>query len=282
MAVNLGVGGLGGVVGFGVVGVTVDKLNADLLGEGQLNLLASWGSKLGDALLNRLSGVLDLWDGDALVLNLVLAADTGKEDGLVDTGLDWLRVGDGHINIDGGDNRDIVLSGLGNLVAVVVAIASMSVATIGGGADSHHLDLGLFLESNLHCGSCCSLILAVVVVRAHFVGNFLNGLSADSPSDIVAEPPVHNGLDWQVDVLTDCFKCGGANFSNFCHILGSAILLGLLVTPISSICWGRMPVWGWGWVSVGRWGWVPIGRGWMAWKARGQWDESEDGGKDLG
>ena len=110
----------------------------------------------------------------------------------------------------------------------------------------------------------------------------MNGLSADSPSDIVAEPPVHNGLDWQVDVLTDCFKCGGANFSNFCHILDSAILLGLLVTAIASICWGRMPVWGWGWVSVGRWGWVPIGRGWMAWKARGQWDESEDGGKDLG
>ena len=43
-----------------------------------------------------------------------------------------------------------------------------------------------------------------------------------------------------------------------------------------------MPIWGWCWMSVGRWGWVPIGWGWMAGKARGQWDESKDGGKDLG
>ena len=110
--------------------ITIDKLNTDLFWEGQLNLLASWGSKLGDALLNGLSGVLDLWDGDALVLNLVLAADTGKEDGLVDTGLDWLRVGDSHRNINSSDNRNIIFSGLGHLIAVFVGVSSMTIASI--------------------------------------------------------------------------------------------------------------------------------------------------------
>ena len=215
--------------------ITIDKLNTDLLGQGQFDLLARWSSQLGHTLLNRLRGVLNLWYSDALVLNLVFAVDTGKVDWLVDTGLDWLRVGDRHRNINSSDNRNIIFSGLGHLIAVFVGVSSMTIASIRWLTHSHHLDLGLFLKRDLNCGCCCSLVLAVVVVRAHFIGNFLNGLSADSPSDIVAKPPVHNGLYWQVDILTNCFKCGGANFSNFSHILDSAILLGLLVTPISSI-----------------------------------------------
>ena len=283
-------GGLGGVVGFGVVGVTVDKLNADLLGEGQLNLLASWGSKLGDTLLNRLSGVLNLWDGDALVLNLVLAADTGKEDGLVDAGLDWLRVGDGHINIDRGDNRDIVLGGLGNLVAVVVAIASVSVATIGGGADSHHLDLGLLLEGDLNSLGSGVLLLLGVVVAADLIGDLLDGLSADSAGDIIAELLVDNDLDGQIDVLANSLKGWGADLGDLSHVLDSAVVLGLLIA-VAAISGGWVAVsggmavgWGsvvsWGSMTIS-WGRVAIGWGGVAGQGVGQREKGQDSSKSL-
>jgi len=110
--------------------ITIDKLNTDLLGQGQFDLLARWSSQLGHTLLNRLRGVLNLWDSDALVLNLVFAVDTGKVDWLVDTGLDWLRVGDSHRNINSSDNRNIVFSGLGHLIAIFVGVSSMTIASI--------------------------------------------------------------------------------------------------------------------------------------------------------
>jgi len=281
---SLSVGLSLGVVGLGVVGIAVDKLDTDLLGEGQLNLLASGGGQLGDALLNRLSGVLNLRDGDALVLNLVLAADTGEEDGLVDAGLDWLGVGDGHINIDGGDNRDVVLGGLGNLVTVVVAISSVSVSAIGGGADSDHLDLGLLLEGDLNGLGGGGLLLLLVVVAADLVGDLLNGLSAHGAGDIIAELLVNNDLDGEVNVLADGLESWGADLGDLSHVLDSAVVLGLFVA-ITTIGGGVVAI-GWGMVAIG--GGVAVGRGGVAIGGSGvagegvsQGHESHDSSKSL-
>ena len=212
MAVNLCVGGLGGVVGFGVVGVTVDKLNADLLGEGQLNLLASWGSKLGDALLNRLSGVLNLWDGDALVLGEVLTADTGQEDWLVDAGLDWLRVGNLDSGLSWGDNWGVVAGLLGNFLAVVVSVAVVSISW-GWLAHGHHLGVAFFLEAHLNSLGVGGLLLLLVGVGTDLILFNLDALRADSSGDWVALLYINDLLDGKLNWSTDSLKSWGANFS---------------------------------------------------------------------
>merc|ERR1712061_102295 len=106
----MSIGGLWGVGGLHLQGVAVVDLLADLLGEGQLDSLAVGGSKSSHTLVNGLSDSLDLWDGDALVLGQVLTADPGQVDGLVDTGLDGLGVGDGDGWVDHGDHGEVVAS----------------------------------------------------------------------------------------------------------------------------------------------------------------------------
>ena len=112
----------------GVLSISIVDFLANLLGESKLNSLASRSSKLGDALLRGNSGVFNLWDSDALLLSEVLTADSWERDWLVDTGLDWLRVGNLNSWLNRGDNKDIVASLLGNLLAVVVSIAVVSVS----------------------------------------------------------------------------------------------------------------------------------------------------------
>ena len=112
----------------GVLSISIVDFLANLLGESKLNSLTSRSSKLGDALLRGNSGVFNLWDSDALLLSEVLTADSWERDWLVDTGLDWLRVGNLNSWLNRGDNRDIVASLLGNLLAVVVSIAVVSVS----------------------------------------------------------------------------------------------------------------------------------------------------------
>merc|ERR1712168_470240 len=132
------------------MGITVDKLNTDLLGKSQLNLLAGWRIQLSDTLLDRLNSILNLWDSDALVLSEVLAANNWQSNWLVNTGLDGLWVGNGHININWGHNRHVVLGLLGNLIAVVVSVTmSISMAISRWLADSDHLDIGLLLKGDL-------------------------------------------------------------------------------------------------------------------------------------
>ena len=267
-----------------LLSVAIDKLDTDLLGEGQLDLLAGRGSQFGDTLLNRLSGVGHFWNGNALVLDLVLTADTGQVDWLVDAGLDWLWVGHSDGDVDGGHDRDIVLGGLGHFVAVlVVAVSAMPItamASIGWGTNGDHLDLGLLLETDLNGGSSGILILSFVVIAAHLVWNLLDGLSADSAGDIIAELPVHDYFDGQVDIVTDSLKGWGADLSNFSHVLHCAVLLGLLVAISSVWCRSRVSVRWWGRVAIS-WGGVAVGRSGVAGQTTDQGHQGKDGSENL-
>jgi len=255
------VGG-GWVVWLGVMGIAIDKLDADLLGEGQLNLLASWLSQGSDTLLNRLNGILNLWDSDALVLSEVFAADNWESNWLVNAGLDGFWVGDSHININGGHNRDVVLGGLGNLIAVVMAITmclmSVSISTMTSWlANSDHLHIFFLLKSDLNSLGGGGLLLLLVAVGADFVGDLHNGLSADSPGDIVAELLVNDLLDGQLNISANLLEGWCAHLGNLSHVLNSAVVLGLLIAiPLVAISWGSM-------VTVGRGSMVTISWGSM-------------------
>ncbi len=217
--------------------ITINKLDTDLLGEGKLNLLASRGGQLGDALLDGLGVVLDLGHSDAPLLREILTADTGKGDGLVHTGLDGLRVSDGDIDINRGDNRHIVGSLLLNLLAVVVTIttiSTMSITTITRLADSDHLDVGLLLEGNLNSLGSGVLFLLLVRVRADLVVDLLDGLSADSAGDSVAELNINDALDGKVNILADGLEGRGADLSDLSHVLDGAVVLGVLITVVGS------------------------------------------------
>jgi hypothetical protein len=251
-------GGVGGISGLMfLMGVSVDQLNADLFGEGQLDLLASGGSQLGDALLNGLGTILNLGNGDALLLSEVGTADTGKGDGLVDAGLDGLGEGNGHININGSDDRDIVLGLLGDLLAVVVAIRSISIS-LSGLADSDHLDIVFLNKGDLNSLGGGSHLLLLVRVRADLVVNQLNGLSADGTGDIIAKLFIDNALDGQVNILADGLEGRGADLSDLSHISDSAVVLGFFITIVGG---GRVAV-GRGSMAIG-WGRVAISRGMM-------------------
>jgi len=201
-----------------VLSISIVDLLANLLGESKLNSLASRSSKLGDALLGSLSGVFNLWDSDALLLSEVLAADSWERDWLVDTGLDWLRVGNLNSWLNRGDNRDIVASLLGNLLAVVVSVAVVSVSW-GWLADGNHLGVALLLECNLNSLGSGFFGLLLVRVGADLVINLLDALGTDSTGDWVALLYINNDLDSELDWVADSLKSRGANFSGFNNIL---------------------------------------------------------------
>ena len=188
-----------------VMSISINKLNTDLLGEGQLNLLASWSIQFSDTLFNSLSGILNFWNNDALVHSDVFASNTWQKDWLVDTGFDWLWVGNGDWDIDWGHNWDIVLGLLGDLVAVVVSISTMSIAmtmaiTMASWlAHSDHLDICLLLEGDFNSLGIGAFFLLLVAVAADLIGDLLNGLSADSPGHIITELNINNLLDGQID-----------------------------------------------------------------------------------
>ncbi len=220
-----------------LVSISIDELDTDLLGESKLNLLASRSSQLGDTLLDRLSVVLNLGHSDAPLLREIFTADTGKGDGLVHAGLDGLRVGNSDRNINRVHNRHVVGSLLLDLLAVVVAIASMAIAvvsitTITGLTDSDHLDVGLLLEADLNSLGSGVLLLLLVGVRADLVVDLLNGLGADSAGHGVAELNINNALDGKVDILADSLEGGGADLSQLSHILNRAVVLGVLIAIV--------------------------------------------------
>jgi len=202
----------------GVLSISIVDLLANLLGESKLNSLASRGSKLGDALLRGNSGVFNLRDSDALLLSEVFTADSWKRDWLVDTGLDWLRVGNLNSWLNRGDNRDIVASLLGNLLAVVVSIAVVSVSW-GWLADGNHLGVTLLLEGNLNSLGSGGLSLLLVRVGADLVVDLLNALGTDSASDWVALFFVNNDLDGKLYWVADSLKSWGADFGGLNNIL---------------------------------------------------------------
>ena len=126
-----GVSGGGGVFWLlmDIFGVSVVDLLADLLGKGQLNILAVWGAKGRHTFLKGLRHNLGLWDCDALLLREILARDPGEGDWLVHAGLDWLRVDDVNNGLNNGNNGNVVTGLLSNLLTVVVSVGvAISVA----------------------------------------------------------------------------------------------------------------------------------------------------------
>jgi len=200
-----------------ILSISIVDLLANLLGESKLNSLASRGSKLGDALLRGNSGVFNLWDSDALLLSEVLTADSWERDWLVDTGLDWLRVGNLNSWLNRGDNRDIIASLLGNLLAVVVSVAVVSVSW-GWLADGNHLGVTLLLVRNLNSLGSCGLSFLLVRVGADLIVNNCHTLSAYGTGDWVALLHVNDDLSWDLNVLTDSLEGRGANLSRFNNI----------------------------------------------------------------
>jgi len=247
----------------GILGITVDELDAPLLGEGQLDLLTSGSAQFGLALLHRFDGLLDFGLGDALLLGDDLASDSGEGDGLVDASLDGLGVGHLDGNINGRDNRYIVSSFLGNFFAVfsvstVSTISVMSVVSVSlmsRLADGDHLDLSFFPEGNLNSLGSGVFVLLLVSVGTDFLRNLLNGFSADGASDSVTHFFVNNALDGQVNIFASGHNGGSTDLSFFSHILNSAVVFGLLITiPMSMMAIGGSMVVGW---------LVMVDRGWF-------------------
>jgi len=227
-----------------VLSISVVDLLANLLGESELNILASRSSKLGDALLRSLSGIFNLWDSDALLLSEVLTADSWERDWLVDTGLDWLRVGNLDSWLNNGDNRDVVASLLGNLLAVVVSVStsvSVSISILGRLADGDHLSFALLVESNLNSLGGSLLTLRLVRVGADLVVDLLNALGTDSTGDCVALLDILYVLTGEFDWVADCFQSWGAHFSSLDNILDGTVVLGVLIT-IAGLVVGRLMV----------------------------------------
>ena len=252
--------GVGGLLMLGCISsISVNDLNTDLLGEGQLNGLAGRGSQLGDALLEGLGDILNLGDGDALLLSQILAGDSGEGNGLVDTGLDGLGVDNLNGGLNRGDDGDVVASLLGDLLAVVVAV-SVSVTVLGRLANGDHLGDALLLEGNLNGLGGGGFGLGLVGIGTDLVINLLDGLSADGSGDGVALLLVDDGLSHQLDGAAHGFESGGAHLSGLNNILDGAVVLGVLITVSGGLVVG-------GGMSVGRggvavaWGGMPVGGG---------------------
>jgi len=242
---------------WGIVGKTVHDLDTDLLGEGQLNSLASRGSQSSDTLLKRFSHNLDLWDSDTFLFREVLTANSWEGDWLVDTGLDWFRVCDSDSWLNNSDNGDIVASLLGDLLAVVVSISmslSMAISVLGRLTDGHHLCLALLYEGNLNSLCGCLLTLRLVRVGADFIVDLLDALSADSTCDCVALLDILDIFAGEFNWAAHCFQSWGANFSSFNNILDGAVVLWMLIAIAGLMV---------GWLMVGSWlmvGGLRVGR----------------------
>jgi hypothetical protein len=263
-----------------ILSISIVELLADLLGEGEVNVLAARGSQLGDALLMLLNSLLNLRDSDTLLSSKILTADSDQVNRLVNTTFDGLREG----NLDGRLNHcyngDIIASLLGNLLAVVVAIAVVSVSR-GRLAHSHHLGVTLLLKGNLHSlGSGVNNPL-IIRVDTDLIGDDLNRLTADCTGHRVALFNINDSLHRDINVLTNSFKSRGAhlsclnNLNNRTVVLGGMVGRGSMVSGSSMVGWGSMVSWSMMdyWSSmVGRgrvicWSWGV--RGWVSKDVRG-------------
>ena len=228
------IGGLWGVGGLHLQGVAVVDLLADLLGEGELDSLAVGGSQSRDTLVNGLSDGLDLGDGDALVLGQVLTADPGQVDGLVDAGLDGLWVGDGDGWVDDGDHGEVVASLLGDLLAVVVAVSTISAISVVRGwlADGHHHGLALLGEGDLDSLAGGLLVLGLVGVGADLVVDHLGALGTDGPGDVIALLHILHALPAEVHGGAGGVNVWGAHISSLNNVQDAAVVLGVLVAVV--------------------------------------------------
>merc|ERR1719384_586125 len=207
---------------------SVVDLLADLLGEGELDSGAGRGGDNSDALLDNSDSLLDLGDGDASLGDNILAGDDGQVNGLVDANLLGLGVGDSDGGLNGGDDGDIVASLLGDLLAVVVAVAVISISG-SGLAHGHHLDIALLVEADLNGLGVGLLDLLGVLVDTDLVVNDLGGLSADGGGHGVAHLHINDLLDGQLHIGALGGEGGGADLSGLNHINNAAVVLGGLI-----------------------------------------------------
>jgi hypothetical protein len=217
----------------GLMGVSVDKLDTDLFGEGKLNLLAGGDTDFSLAVGNNDLRIDNGGNLDGLFLRDVSAGNNGKGDGFVNTDLLGGGVGNGDGDINRGDNGDIVGGFLGNLFAVVVSvstISSMSVSLVSWCADSDHLDVGNLLKGNFDgLGNGVSRFLFVKVC-ADFLGNNFDGFGTDGTGDSVCVWDIFNDLDGESDIFTRGSNGWCADLSDFSHINDRAVLFGFLIT----------------------------------------------------
>ena len=202
----------------GLLSISIVDLLADLLRESELNSLAGRGSKLGNALVNSLNTLLNLWNSDTFLNADVLTGDSWKTDWLVDTSLNWLWVSNNNSWLIWGNNWGVVACLLGNLLAVVVAIAVVSISW-GWLADSHHLCVAFSLECNLNSLGIGVFLLLLVRVGTDFIFNLFSALRTDSSDYSVALLFVNNLLDSKLNRSTDSLKSWGADLSGFNNIL---------------------------------------------------------------
>merc|ERR1719384_2431360 len=207
---------------------SVVDLLADLLGEGELDSGAGRGGDNSDALLDNSDSLLDLGDGDASLGDNILAGDDGQVNGLVDTNLLGLGVGDSDGGLNGGDDGDIVASLLGDLLAVVVAVAVISISG-SGLAHGHHLDIALLVEADLDGLGVGLLSLLGVLVDTDLVVNDLGGLGADGGGHGVAHLHIDDLLDGKLHIGALSGEGGGADLSGLNHINNAAVVLGGLI-----------------------------------------------------
>merc|ERR1711981_418047 len=211
-----------------ILGVSVVNLLAHLLGQGEVDSLASRGSQLGDALLLQLDVVHDLGHGDALLLSEVLARDPDQVDGLLDALLDGLREGNLDILDVLSDDGDVVASLLGNLLAVVVSVLVVSVAG-GGLADGDQLGVALPGEGDGDGLGGGGNNLLAVGVDTDLVVNNLNTLTAHGAGHRVALLDINDLLGGDLNGLADGLEGRGADLGGLNDINNAAVMLGGMV-----------------------------------------------------
>ena len=215
-----------------ILSISVVDLLANLLGESEVNGLTSWSSKLCDTLLLNFDVIHDFWDSDALFSSKVFTTDDDEINWFVDTGLDRLRVGNLNSGLNRSDNRYIVASFLGNLLAVVVSVAVISVSW-SWLAHSDHLSVTLLLVRNFNSLGSCGFSLLLVRVSTDLIINNSDTLSTDSASNRVALFLINNHLCWNLNVFTDSFESWSADFSRLNNINNGTVMFWFLV----SIMW---------------------------------------------
>lgn len=282
-----------GVVGFLFMGISVDKLNTNLFGEGQFNINAGWFTQFSNTLGNRDRGIFNFWDRDAFFFSEFGTGNTWEVDWFVNTGLDWFGVGDGYIYINWGDNGHVVGGFLGNFIAVLVSISTMSITSmsvttsISGLADGDHLGFGFLLEGYLDSLGDGCFILRCIGVGADFLWDDFDGFSADGSHNRVALFLGNNDLDGQFNISAFGGDGWCAYLGGFSYINDRAVVLWLFIS-ISSICrswvsisWGRMTI-GWGRVAI-CWGRLisTISWGWVAGESLSSAQDGKDGDESL-
>ena len=236
------------VCGCGFVGVSVDKFDTDLFGEGKFNLLAVGFSESSGTFLDSDFRVFDGGNLDGTFFLDGIALDNGQADGFVDAGLLRGGVGNSNGDIDRGDNRDIVGSFLGNFLAVVVSITTIPVSMMSRLADSNHLYISFLFKSNLNCFGSFVFSYLFIRVTANLLRNNFNALSTYSAGNCVGKVNFFDDFDGQSNNFTCSFNDRCTHLSSFYNIKDRAVVFRCFITITTiamTVDWGMSITWGW-------------------------------------